>query len=605
MTWLLPLPVAVPLAGAAILAATDHWLPARVKEYPALVVSAATTTFSILVLAHTGRTEMLHWHGGWQPRHGVAIGVAFLAEPIGAGMAALAGVLVTAALLFSWHYMQEAPRLYRVLMLVLLAGMSGFSLSADLFNMFVWFELMGVAAYALAGYMVEELGPLQGAINFAITNTIGAFAILFGTGLLYGRTGALNLAQIGATLERAPVDGLLVVAFTLMVVGFLIKAAVVPFHFWLADAYAAAPAPVCAVFAGAMCELGLLGVARVYWTVFEAPFGERAGDVRDPLLAIGVATALVGGVMSFLQRHLKRLLAYTTISHLGATLAAVALLDRTSLAGAANLVLSHAFLIGGLFLATGILLREFRDVDELRLRGRGRAFPFLGVIFAAAGIGLIGLPYVGTFLGHSQLDEGARHGGHGWVVPLLLLAAALSAAAVLRATARVFLGWGPADDPLLSAEPPEESPEEQANRPMMLGVAAFLVALGLLSSVVPSLEDRSVDAAARFRDRHAYVERVLHGKVTVARSAAAFAVHRPPAASILYAFGAALVTLGAVGFGLYRRRLPAAVRSVGTRVLGRPLDVLRAAHTGVAGDYVMWLTVGTALIGGIWAITLR
>src|ERR671936_2640367 len=176
MTWLLPLPVAVPLAGAAILAA-----------------------------------------------------------PIGAGMAALAGVLVTAALLFSWHYMQEAPRLYRVLMLLLLAGMSGFSLSADLFNMFVWFELMGVAAYALAGYMVEELGPLQGAINFAITNTIGAFMILFGTALLYGRTGALNLAQIGRTLGGHEADGLVIVAFALLVSGFLVKSALAPFHLWLAD----------------------------------------------------------------------------------------------------------------------------------------------------------------------------------------------------------------------------------------------------------------------------------------------------------------------------------------------------------------------------------
>jgi len=605
MSWALPLPVAIPLAGAAILAATDHMLPAWVKEYPALVAAAATTALSIFVLAHTERADVLHWHGGWQPRHGVAIGVAFVAEPIGAGMAALAGVLVTAALLFSWHYLEEAPRLYRVLMLALLAGMSGFSLSADLFNMFVWFELMGVAAYALAGYRIEALGPLQGAINFAITNAIGAFAILFGTALLYGRTGALNLAQIGKSLESGPVDGLLIVAFTLIVVGFLIKAAVVPFHFWLADAYAAAPAPVCAVFAGAMCELGLLGIARMYWTVFDAPFGGRAADVRGPLLAVGIATALVGSVMAFLQRHLKRLLAYTTISHLGATLAAIALLDATSLAGAANLVLSHAFLIGGLFLAAGLLLRELGDVDELSLHGRGRRSPFLGAIFGAAGLGLVGLPYVGSFLGHSQLDEGARFHGHGWAVPLLLFAAALSAGAVLRATVRIFLGWGPKEDPLLSREPHEEAESSEANVPVMLAVTTTLVVLGLLASVVPSLEDRTEHAADRFRDRHAYVERVLHGRVEHTQPPAPFVLHQAPTVSVLYGLGTALVTLAAVVFGLYRRRLPAAARALGARLVGRPVEVLRAAHTGVAGDYVMWLTVGTAVLGGIWALTLR
>jgi multicomponent Na+:H+ antiporter subunit D len=605
MSWLLPLPVAVPLAGAAMLAATGRWLPEWVKEYPALLVSAATTVCSILVLTHTERTDVVHWHGGWQPRHGVAIGIAFVAEPIGAGMAALAGVLVTASLLYSWHYLEEAPRLYRVLMLALLGGMSGFALSADLFNMFVWFELMGVAAYALAGYTIEELGPLQGAINFAITNSIGGIAILFGTALLYGRTGALNLAQIGKTLEHSPVDGLLVVAFTLIVVGFLVKAAIVPFHFWLADAYAVSPVPVCAVFAGAMCELGLLGIARVYWTMFAAPLAGHAGDVRGTLLVFGIATSLVGAAMAFLQRHLKRLLAYVTISHLGATLAAIALLDAKSLAGAVNLVISHALLIGGLFLVTGVLLREFRTVDELELHGRGRGLRIPGGLFGLGGIGLIGLPYVGTFLGHSQVDDGARFHGHGWVVPLLVFATAVSAGAVLRAAVRVFLGWGPTHDSLLSAEPREESPEAETNRPLMVAVAAVLVVLGLLAGVAPGLEDRSEHAADRFRDRHAYVERVLHERLETPESPVPLVVHRATTASLLSSLAAGLVTLGVVAFGLYRRRLPELARVVGGRVAGRPVEVLRGAHTGVAGDYVMWLTVGTAVIGGIWAITLR
>src|SRR5207245_3230183 len=282
----------------------------------------------------------VHWFGGWHPRHGLAIGIGFVAEPLGAGVAVLAGVLVTAALVFSWHYMEEAPRLYRVLMLIFLGGINGFVLSGDLFNMFVWFELMGVAAYALAGYMVEELGPLQGALNFAITNSIGAFMILFGTALLYGRTGALNLAQLGRTLGGHEADGPVIVAFALLVSGLLAKSAVVPFHLWLADAYAVSPAPVCAVFAGAMSEVGLFGVARLYWTVFEGPLAPHAPDVRNVLIVVGVATALLGPVVAFLQRHLKRLLAYTVVSHVGTTLCAIALLDGKGLGAAANLVLS-------------------------------------------------------------------------------------------------------------------------------------------------------------------------------------------------------------------------------------------------------------------------
>ena len=105
--------------------------------------------------------------------------------------------------------------------------------------------------------------------------------------------------------------GIVIVALTLIVAGFLCKAAVVPFHLWLDDAYAVAPVPVCVVFAGVMTDIGLLGVARVYWTVFAAAFGPDAHRVGDVLVALGVASALLGGTMALLQRHLKRLLQQT------------------------------------------------------------------------------------------------------------------------------------------------------------------------------------------------------------------------------------------------------------------------------------------------------
>jgi multicomponent Na+:H+ antiporter subunit D len=604
MSSLLPFPVALPLVGAAFVGATDHLLPRPVRDLPAIAVAAATATISTLVLVRSERMTLVHWFGGWQPRHGLALGVGFVAEPFGAGMAALAAVLVTCSLVYSWHYMEEAPRLYRVLMLVFLAGMSGFALSGDLFNMFVWFELMGVAAYALAGYLVERLGPLQGALNFAITNSIGAFMILFATALLYGRTGALNLAQIGRALAGHKPDGLVIVAFALLVSGLLVKSALIPFHLWLADAYAVSPAPVCAVFAGAMSEIGLFGIARIYWTVFQNPLAPNAADVRNVLLAVGVATALLGAVMAFLQRHIKRLLAYTVISHVGAVLCGVALLDEKGLAAAANLVLSHGFLKAALFLATGVLLREFRSVDELLLHGRGRSLPVLGTVFALCGFGLIGFPYVGTFLGHSLLDDAARSQGQTWIAPMLMIAGGISAGAILRAAARVFLGWGPKRDPLLTPEPPEEVPEEEANRRNMVTITTLLVVIGLALSVVPGLEDRTGHGAARFRDRHAYVARTLFGAVPTYPSPPVI-VHEAKPASVGYGLGAAAIALATAVFGLWRQRLPGLVRGAGARVCEPAVHSLKALHTGVPGDYVMWLTLGTAVLGGVWTLTLR
>ncbi|MBV8562229.1 MAG: NADH-quinone oxidoreductase subunit D, partial [Actinobacteria bacterium] len=303
MTWALPLPVVLPLLAAAVATAGDHVLPRRAADAIAVVGAASSFAFALVVMLESERHVQLHWFGGWKPHGDAAIGIAFAADPLGAGMAALATGLVLASVLYSWSFTREGARPYDVLLLCFGGAMAGFSLTGDVFNMFVWFELMGVSAYALAGFQIKELGPLQGAVNFAVTNTVGAYMILMGIALLYARTGALNLAQIGHGLAGHRPDGLVVLALTLLVCGFLVKAAIVPFHLWLADAHAVAPAPVCLLFSGAMVALGLLGVTRCYWTVFEGAFGaEHAHDVRAVLLALGVVTALVGALMAFLQR---------------------------------------------------------------------------------------------------------------------------------------------------------------------------------------------------------------------------------------------------------------------------------------------------------------
>jgi multicomponent Na+:H+ antiporter subunit D len=605
VSWALPLPAVIPLIAAAVATAGDHVIPRRVSDAIGVVGAAAAFSFSLLILLASEQHTQLQWLGGWHPDGGAAIGIAFAADPLGAGMATLATGLVLASMLYSWSFLRDAARPYDVLMLLFGAGMAGFALTGDIFNMFVWFELMGVAAYALAGFEVSEVGPLQGAINFAVSNTVGAYMILTGIALLYARTGALNLAQIGHTLAGHRPDGLVIVALTLLVCGFLVKAAIVPFHLWLADAHAVAPAPVCVLFSGVMVVVGLLGVTRCYWTVFDASLAPQAHDVRGVLVALGVVTALLGATMAFLQRHLKRLLAYSTISHMGIALVGIALLDEKSLGGAADLLLSHGLLKASLFLCCGILLVRYGDIDELRLRGRGRSLPVLGVMFGLGALALSGLPYVGTYLGHAQIDEGATADGIEWVQPLLMIAAGISSGAILRAGARVFLGWGPASDPLLSPEPTESPPERTASMPALLGVTAVLLVLGLVVSLAPGLGQRVEQAAGRARDRIAYVDRVLRGHLAPAPPRPPVAIEGTKRDSVLYGIGGAVIAFALALVGLYRRRLPALVRESLRAVLGPPLGALRLAHSGIVGDYVAWITVGTAVVGGVWALLLR
>jgi multicomponent Na+:H+ antiporter subunit D len=597
MTWIPPLLVAIPLLAGAFVAGANRILPRRVLDAIGVAAAASTLALAIVLLLETQRGDVVHWFGGWKPRDGIAFGIAFTADPLGAGMAALVAGVVLLALVYSLVYLEEAVRLFDTLMLICLAALCGFAISGDLFNMFVWLELMGVAAYALTGFDIRHLGPLQGAVNFAIVNTLGGYFVLLGIALVYARTGALNLAQIGRELVGSQADGLVIVAMTLILVGFLCKAAVVPFHLWLADAYAVAPIPVCVVFAGVMTGIGLFGVARVYWTVFDAPFAPHAQSVGDLLLWLGIVTALLGGVMAFLQRHLKRMLAFSVTSHIGVMLAGIGLLDSSGLAGTADLLLAHGLLTGGLFLSAGILLATQRSIDELRLRGRGRGLRWLGALWLAAALGLVGPPYVGAFLGHAQIDDAAAAAGRYWIPPLLWLASALAGAALLRAGARVFLGWGPGEDPLLSRES-DETPPKRGKQLAVLGpVTALMIVLGLAVSVVPGLATRTHAAADRFRDRSAYVQHVLFEKPAPAASRLPFDVPLVATESFLYGAGAPLLAVALAWLALFRRRAAGA--------LLRPVAPLRALHTGVIGDYVMWLTVGTAVIGGVWAIALR
>jgi multicomponent Na+:H+ antiporter subunit D len=600
-----PLAVAAPLLAAGVLTAVAVRLNRAVAEVIALAATLATVTFCVILLVRTASGTEVYWFGGWETHRGIAVGVAFVVDAFGAGLATLCSVLMVAALVLMWRYRDTDPPHFQTLMLLFLAGMVGFCLSGDLFNMFVFFELMSVAAFALAGYKIDEDEAVEGSLNFAVTNTIGSFLILTGIALVYGRTGALNLAQIAHGLVAGPADGLVVVAFCLLAAGFFVKAAVVPFHFWLADAYAVAPTPVCLLFAGAMSELGIYAVGRMWFDGFADALVVHGNGLRTVLILAGCVTALLGAVMSVPQDHIKRLLAFATIAYVGVFLIGLGLLSSDGVAGAAVYIVADGLGKAALFAAAGIVQHRRRHVSVRRLRRFGRGLPLTGAVWVLGALSFAALPPFGTFFGKSLLEEGLTKGGYGWAIAVLVASSALTAGAALRAGGAIFLGLGQGgpeeatEDETVSEE---EGPAETT--PAVMWVPALLLALGALAvGLVPGLVEAFEGAAVQFANGSSYAATVLHGGS--APPIEAGPAYSAPASAYVYS---AITFTGAVavaGVMLFGYRAPRSASRGLSDLTRRAVGPLRALHSGHIGDYVAWLVAGVALLGGSFAIALQ
>src|SRR4051812_35389869 len=427
----------------------------------ALGAMAATVVLAALVVARAGE-RIVVWFGGWHPRGGTAIGIALAPDRLGSGLALFVCVLALVSFVLAWRLIAVEHVLFDAVALMFVAAMVGFALTGDLFDLFVFFELMSVAAYVLVGYEVRRRAPLEGALTFAVTNSVGSILLVFGIGVLYGQAGALNLAQIGRVLAGHDADAAVVVSFALIAAGLLVKAAIVPFHLWIADAYAVAPTPLCILLAGAFSELGLFGLLRIYWTAYHPALAGHEETLRAVLVGMGSLSAVVGAVMCALQHHLKRMLAFATVAQSGMFLAGLGLLDVTGTAGVAVWVVADGLVKAALFACVAVVQHRADHLEERDLHGRGRTLPVVGGLFAACALAIASLPPTGSFAGRALVEDAAlAHPGYAWLPALLAIVGAVVGGTLLRVAARVFGGWGERAPHDPEAEGADEPPADE------------------------------------------------------------------------------------------------------------------------------------------------
>lgn len=313
--------------------------------------------------------------------------------------------------------------------------------------------------------------------------------------------------------------------------------------------------------------------------------------------------------MCYRQRHIKRLLAFSTISHSGLFLVGLGYLSAPALAGASLYILAHGLSKGSLFLGAGILRHRLGTVDEYLLHAKGKGLRATTVLFVLGALALTGLPPTATYVGKALIEEEGALLGFGWTKYIFVIASAVTGGALLRVCGRVFLGWG-SNEPRAGWAPRQEAGEEETETveahdrtpAVMFVPAALLVGLALVLPVLPSLRAGTEAAAESFIDGDGYRAAVLEGAALEIPAAPEHPGPKPSGLSYGIASIAGAVAFG--GLGLVGPRSQRALPHVFRHALGRVGGRLQALHSNHVGDYVAWLTLGVALYGGVFAALL-
>jgi multicomponent Na+:H+ antiporter subunit D len=588
------------MASAVALALGGRILPRKLQDGFSILSSAVTACLAFELWRWSQKGSLVYWLGNWIPvldasGQKAAIGICFYVDPISALLAFFVALLGTGALLYSMRYFEAIGGDYDILMHLFLAGMIGVFLSGDVFTLFVFFELMGVTSYALTGCRSEEIGPAQGALNFAVMNTLGGLFVLVAIGLLYGNYGALNMAQLGraaVSVSGAVPEALLVSSLLCFCVGFLVKAAIFPMHFWLADAHAIAPPSVCALFSGIMAPLGLYAVARIYWTIYAPALSSHSHSWATLLSVVASLTVVLGGVMSVLQNHLKRMLAYSTISHLGVMLLGLSLLEPKASAGSLLYLIGHGLVKASLFFCAGILMHLKKSIVEGRLFGQGRELLVTGSVFALGAAALAGTPFLGLYSGRVLIEEAASIRHQSWIPWILFVGAVLTSGSIFRMYLRIFRGFGRVGEEEKRGHDEYEKEAEPglSRAPVALWLPAVVfICLPILLEAWPESVVLMEAGARRMMNGSVYQAEVFgeklgaelvpqsEGSVPFEMKEIRFAAWVPLILSWVFA-----------ALSAFRLRAP----EKGAFSIVR---YLRSLHSGDLRDYTVWFVVGIAL----------
>jgi multicomponent Na+:H+ antiporter subunit D len=490
------LPILIPLTTA--IASLFVWHSVRLQRWLSVAGAAGLlgSAVALLVAVRTGGIRVTQI-GGWPAPYGIT----FVADHLAAVMVLLAGIVGMAVVPYSCASVgreREAAG-YHPLLHVLLMGVCGAFLTGDLFNLFVWFEVMLISSFVLMA-LGGARDQLEGALKYVTLNLLASFVFLVAVGLLYASVGTLNMADL-ATRVPSLNRGIATSLAMMFLVAFGIKAAVFPLFFWLPASYHTPPAAVSAVFAGLLTKVGVYAMFRVFTLVFV----HDVGTTHTVILVMSILTMVTGVLGAVAQNEFRRILSFHIISQIGYMTLGLGLFSPLALAGGIFYVGHHIVVKTNLFLVSGIVNARRGTYELDSLGGVYRESPWLAMWFAVPALSLAGIPPLSGFVAKLALVRAGLE-----IDAFVAVAAALAVGLLtLYSMSKIWNGvfWGPIPEAALARR--SSSAERWGMYAPVAMLAATTVFIGLGAG---PLFGWAQAAAAELLDPFApggYVESVL------------------------------------------------------------------------------------------------
>ena len=389
MSGLLIYPIMLPLAGGAI----SYVVRKHVKRsFQIALLSAGVHTLASAWLLYRVYLDgiLVAQIGNWPAPFGITL----VADHLSAVMVMISAIIHLAVTSYSKADIDESliHRGYHPLSQILLCGICGAFLTGDIFNLYVWFEVMLIASFGLL-VLGQKKSQFIGGVKYVVINLFATLLFITGIGLLYGLTGTLNMADLHDKVALVADRGTRIAVAMLFLAAFGIKAALFPLFFWLPAAYHTPPASISAVFSGLLTKVGIYALIRMFTLVFAVDM-----DVIHPLILIIAALTMITGVMGAAsQNEFRRILSFHIISQVGYMLLGLALQTRLALAGTIFYLVHHIIVKANLFLVSGLVQRLCGSSELAQLGGIYRRSGWISVLFFVPAFSLAGFPPLSGF----------------------------------------------------------------------------------------------------------------------------------------------------------------------------------------------------------------